>query len=103
MKLSWHKPLALFSLAAVLVGFSACSDATDPITNKIDCSSVCNRYKDCFDSNYDVDACKSKCEDDAEDSDKRQDKLDACDDCIDDESCSSATFKCAADCVGIVP
>jgi hypothetical protein len=102
MNTAWTKALAIGGFAALLFG-SACSDATDPIKNKIDCHSVCNRYKDCFDDGYDVDACEDKCENDAEDSDARQNKLDSCDDCIDDKSCSSATFGCATQCAGIVP
>jgi hypothetical protein len=92
--------LALGLLLTQLVG---CSDTVDDITNNIDCHSVCQRYSDCFDSGYDIDGCTDKCENNADSDSDRQRKLHACDDCIDDRSCTSATFNCADECVGIVP
>lgn len=77
--------------------------ATDAIDNKIDCSGICNRYKDCFDSKYDVDTCKSRCESSAKNDDKFEAKVDVCSACIDDKSCTSATFKCGSECSAIVP
>jgi hypothetical protein len=83
-------------------GAAGCS-AADEISNKIDCHSVCKRYADCFNSDYDVDGCTDKCENNADSSEARERKLEACDDCIDDRSCTDATFSCADECVGIVP
>jgi hypothetical protein len=82
---------------------SACSDTVDEVTNKIDCHSVCERYADCFNADYDVDGCSDKCENRADSSEQREQKLEQCSACIDDRSCTSATFNCAADCAGIVP
>jgi hypothetical protein len=89
-----------FALCLIAVG---CSSTVDEIDNKIDCHSVCKRYADCFNSAYDTDGCEDKCEHNADSDSDRQRKLDACSNCIDDKSCSSATFNCADDCVGIVP
>jgi hypothetical protein len=68
-----------------------------------DCQSVCNRYQSCFDSGYDVSSCRSRCTDSAERDMDYQRKADDCEACIDDRSCSSATFSCAVRCAGIVP
>ena len=80
-----------------------CGDTVDEITNTIDCHQVCQRYADCFKSDYDVDGCTDKCENNADDDGERQRKLKMCDSCIDDRSCTDATFNCADDCLGIVP
>lgn len=89
-----------FGLSAVsVVGCSAAEDVKD----EVDCRQVCSRYSDCFDSEFDVSACQDKCEDNADTSEARRNKLRACDDCIDDKSCTSATFNCATECAGIVP
>jgi hypothetical protein len=68
-----------------------------------DCQSVCSRYKTCFDGNYDVEGCRSRCKNNADRDTDYQRKADDCEACIDDRSCSSATFGCAGRCVGIVP
>lgn len=92
-----------FVLALAPVALLGCGDTVDEITNKSDCRQVCQRYADCFKSDYDVDGCTDKCETSADDDTQRQRKLQACDSCIDDRSCNEATFNCAGDCLGIVP
>lgn len=87
-----------FALVLALVG---CGEA-QKIENKITCASVCNRYKDCFDSNYDVDKCKDSCEAEADANNDKQQRLDACDSCIDGESCTGAAFNCSTQCAGII-
>jgi hypothetical protein len=97
--------IAALSMFCVLTlaALGGCSDTVDEITNKIDCHSVCKRYADCFNSDYDVSGCSDRCENSADSDDDRQRKLRTCDDCIDDRSCTAATFACADDCIGIVP
>ena len=75
-----------------------CSDAK----NVISCAEVCNKYKSCINSDYDVPSCTSKCEDKANDSADRQDQLDSCNSCIEDRSCSSAVFNCTTECATVV-
>ncbi len=96
----------IFSLVSSLVlslsigvGLVGCSE----VDEAIDCNQICNRYKDCFDANYDVSACASRCESNADNVANYADKVDACENCIDDRSCASATFGCAAECSTIVP
>lgn len=90
-----------------LVGFMAsavgCGEAADEVTNSISCGEVCARYSDCFDADYDVEGCTDRCEDQADASEDKEQRLEICDACIDDRSCTEATFDCTDDCVGIVP
>ncbi len=88
-------PLVMF---AVLSLTSSC----DPVA-AVDCDAICNRYKSCFDSDYDTVACASRCRTDAKNDSDYKHKVDVCSACIDDQSCSSATFDCAGDCGDIVP
>jgi len=91
------KSFAFVCLALSLTGV-ACS-AADPITNKWDCHDVCQRYADCANSDYDVDACKDRCESDASNSDDKQNKLDECHDCIGDhDSCVDDIAHCSSSC-----
>jgi len=96
------KSFAFVCLAFALTGV-ACS-AADPITNKWDCHDICQRYAGCFDSHYDVDACKDRCESDASNSDAKQKKLDDCHDCIGaNDSCVDDIAKCSTSCGTFVP
>jgi hypothetical protein len=85
------------------LGVAGCSDTVDEVSNKIDCHSVCERYADCFNSDYDVDGCEDKCENSADSSEARESKLEACDNCMDNKSCTETTFSCIDECAGIVP
>jgi hypothetical protein len=91
------------SVVMLALGVAGCSDTVDEVSNKIDCHSVCKRYADCFDSDYDIDGCEDKCESSADSSEAREAKLESCDDCMDDRSCKSTAFSCVDECVGIVP
>ena len=95
--------LLVLSLAIGVAVSGGCSEAVDDITNRVDCHSVCQRYAGCFNAEYDVDGCADRCESAADSSEDREARLETCDSCIDDRSCSSATFSCADACVGIVP
>jgi hypothetical protein len=85
---------------ALLLGNSmlACSDAK----NVVSCAQVCDKYKDCINSDYDVASCTSKCEDKANDSADRQDQLESCHSCIEDRSCSGAVFNCTTECASVI-
>ena len=49
---------AFLFLGAFALGSSISCDSID---EAFDCSQVCGRYRDCYDSSYDVDACESRC------------------------------------------
>jgi len=94
------KSLIAIGLAFVLA--AGCS-ADDEIDEEIDCGQICNRYADCIDEDYDVSECQDRCENNADaDPDFARD-TDDCENCLDDRSCTGATFGCAAECVAIVP
>jgi hypothetical protein len=90
---------SLLMLALLFPAIAGCSDAD----TTIDCNAICNRYKDCFDANYNADSCATECQNDAKDDRDFRDKADACHNCIDDRSCGGTVFSCTTECVGVVP
>jgi hypothetical protein len=80
------------------MGFASC----DKAEQALDCNSICSKYKDCWDTNYDVGTCRSGCRDKAANDTSFERKVDMCASCIEDRSCSG-TFLCAGECVGVVP
>jgi hypothetical protein len=87
-----------FLLTVGTVGFSGC----DQIKHSYDCTKICQRYSDCVDSSYDVDACTQRCKDSADMHSDFADKADDCQTCIEDKSCVQS-FPCLDECLGIVP
>lgn len=84
---------------ALMLGAAAgCSDAK----NVVSCAQVCDKYKSCINSDYNVADCTSKCEDTANDSADRQQQLDSCDSCITDKSCTGAVFSCTTECATVI-
>jgi hypothetical protein len=93
-------PSLLVVGALSLVG---CSEAKDEVTNTYNCASVCNRYEDCVDKDFDSSECTDKCEDRADANENQEERLEACDSCIDDKSCKDIATSCATECVDILP
>ncbi len=93
--------ITLASFSALLLSTSAFTGC-DSADEAFDCQSICQRYSDCFDSEYDVSACADNCRDMAADSEAYSDKADNCETCIDDRSCTES-FACVSECVGVVP
>jgi hypothetical protein len=85
-------------LALVSLVGSGCDD----LDQAVDCAKICNRYQECFDSDYDVNGCVDRCEDNADDDEAFADAADACESCIDDRACAES-FPCAGECIAIVP
>lgn len=90
--------LRLF-FCTTFAALAGCSTVDDTI----DCAQVCSAYSDCFDSDYDVSTCTSECEEKADNDSNFENVLEACEDCIEDQSCAEATFACGAPCSNIVP
>lgn len=86
----------LFSLVLML-------GACDTVESRVECVQICDRYAECHDSDYDVDRCAEECTDEYDADDSYLEKIDACDSCIEEKSCTESTFKCADECIGIVP
>lgn len=83
--------------AALAVG---CVNPVEEIDETVDCIDLCNRYRDCYDSAYDVDACRGRCEELADGADPRA--ANDCDTCLDGRACVES-FPCADECYGLIP
>lgn len=88
----------LFALLLTTLAVAGC----DEVDEKVDCAMICDRYRDCFDASYDTEACRGRCETNADTVADFDDKADACENCLDDRSCTGS-FACVAECSGIVP
>jgi hypothetical protein len=94
------KMMTAAALAAVLT--HSALGCSDDAKNVVSCAEVCDKYKSCIDSDYDVTSCTTQCEDRANDSEDRQDQLDSCHSCIEDRSCTGAVFSCTAECATVI-
>ena len=99
MRATMRTILLAGTAVAGLWGFHACG-TVDEI---FDCQSVCSRYKECYQSDYDVGACRSRCRTASEKDPSVRSNADQCNACIGDKSCLSATFSCGAMCGSVVP
>ena len=77
--------------------------ACDDIESRVECVQICDKYSECYDSDYDVDGCAEECTDEYEADESYLEKIDACDTCLEDKSCTESTFRCSDECIGIVP
>jgi hypothetical protein len=89
--------------AVLALGLGLATTSCDDIDEAFDCQQVCSRYQDCFDASYDVGRCRDNCRARAANDTSVKAAADSCEACIDDMSCSGATFNCAASCASIVP
>jgi hypothetical protein len=102
MKRAKTTALAMAFLGIVLGGAASiggCGKADEIF----DCQTVCSRYHDCYDTGYDVDACRQRCRTSSENDPSVRSAANQCEACIGDKSCLSATFSCGATCGTIVP
>ena len=98
-----YKTFAASTLATALALFATSSSTgCDKADEAFDCNQICDRYADCFDAAYDTDACATRCENNAADSDTFSDHADDCENCLDNKSCTGS-FACTDECSGIVP
>jgi hypothetical protein len=95
--------LALSFLLSALAIVGLASSSCDSIDTAFDCESVCSRYRDCYDSSYDVGACRESCRTRAANDPNVKGAADTCEACIDGMSCVPATFNCGSSCSNIVP
>lgn len=93
--------LSLFALTLFSVVACGKDDPITAIDRTSDCHNICERYKDCLKSDYDVESCTDHCTDMV--SSDETSKIDDCDACIDDKSCTASGFECLSECAGIVP
>jgi hypothetical protein len=91
------------TLLLLTLGLGLSLQACGAIDAAVDCNTICNRYKTCFDGNYDVAACTSRCRSTSSTDPDYRRKADTCTACITDRACASATFNCGTDCAAVVP
>ena len=90
-------------IGVLVIGFAMAATRCDEIDEAFDCQSVCSRYQDCYDADYDVGACRDNCRARAATDSSVKAAANICEACLDDMSCASATFNCASSCGSIVP
>ncbi len=95
---AWILILRAAALSATLA-LSGCG----AIDAAVDCNSICSRYADCYNANYDVGACNSRCQGNAAHSTSFSDTAGECNACINDRACTTATVDCSSQCGSIVP
>ena len=90
-----HRKLIVAALFSVFTGVlaSGCGEAEE----LIDCQMICDKQRECVDSEYDVDACRDECETKSDaDEDFRQ-EANECEACLDGKSCTEA-ISCLDNC-----
>ena len=97
------RALTLFAAAFVAGASGLGASGCDSVDAAFDCASVCSKYRDCFDADYDTAACRDRCRANSADDMSVRSRADACEACINNMSCVGATFSCAQDCSAIVP
>jgi len=93
--------LASAFMAAIVATATTLANGCGTADEVFDCQSVCQRYADCYDSGYDVGACRQRCRTASENNPSIRQDADQCESCIGDKSCISATFNCADSCSSI--
>lgn len=77
----------LLGVFAISMLGSACDTSVD---KRLDCRQICDKANTCL-GNVNLDECRQSCRDDAADND-----VDKCENCLDDNSCTSCADDCAA-------
>lgn len=93
--------MSLNSSASLLFLLSVASCST--IDTAVDCHAICQRYGDCYDSQYNISACETQCRSHSSDDSDYRRIADTCHACITNRDCTAATFSCATECISVVP
>ncbi|MGE0789350.1 MAG: hypothetical protein AB7S26_26990 [Sandaracinaceae bacterium] len=89
----------ILAISGSLVG---CTNPVEEINEVADCANLCDRYRDCYDSSYDTDACRDRCNTYVDADGGMQYAADECDACLDAHSCAES-FACVVECSPILP
>lgn len=87
------------ALSVLSLGGLACG----VIDDYVDCNKICNRYRDCIDSEYNVASCRDRCFSQSRSDADYNKKANDCSDCLESRACTSSVVACTFQCVGIVP
>jgi hypothetical protein len=88
--------LASIIAAVSLFAVPACDEADEAF----DCANVCDKYDECV-GDVDTDQCIDSCTDWADENENNADRLDDCEECVEDRSCVESAFGCVAECAFI--
>lgn len=89
--------LVCLSATLAVVGCGSDNSLVEEANNTIDCGQICDRYSECV-TDVDVSECTDYCEDEADANENVEDRVDNCEDCLDDKSCSEAALSCWDNC-----
>ena len=95
--------LAVSFMSGLVILATTLANGCGAVDEIFDCQSVCSRYRDCYNADYDVDSCRQRCRTNSENDPSVRSAANTCEACIGDKSCLSATFNCGASCGAIVP
>jgi hypothetical protein len=84
----------------VLALFAVACNPVEEIEEEVDCNDLCTRYRDCYDTTYNVDACNDRCGELVDGGDPAA--ANSCDACLDSNSCAGS-FECVDECYGLIP
>jgi hypothetical protein len=89
--------LRSYVAALLLLGLTGC----DNFGQSSDCHGICDRFRDCISSNYNIEGCEERC--DGADSSYRSHAIEECGSCLDETECYESGYSCARVCAWIVP
>ena len=89
--------LVFLSATLAVAGCSSDNSLIEEANNTVDCAQICDSYSDCV-TDIDVTECTDYCEDQADSSEATEDRVQSCEDCLDDKSCSEAAVSCWDNC-----
>ncbi|TNE51707.1 MAG: hypothetical protein EP343_03240 [Deltaproteobacteria bacterium] len=92
--------LNLCVLCVVLVG--SVGVGCGVVDDYVDCNKICNRYRDCVNSQYDSGKCIDRCFDESRSNPDYNRKANDCSACLETRACSES-LPCTVQCAGIVP
>jgi len=97
MKSSLRHAVALFAVSLVAVAAPGCSE----VAAELDCDSICDNLKECFDAELDASTCRSNCVEVVKDDEALRERANECDDCLDEQdTCALRNEKCTT-CPGV--
>lgn len=92
-------------LLMFVAGTSSLLLSTVACDNYTDCATVCESYAACFDDDYDVASCRTRCTEKSDAPDTGEDftrQVNVCEACIDNQDCVADLFGCGSDCSGVI-
>lgn len=95
--------MATFRSLLLFGGATLAMAACGNIDNAFDCNAVCDKYKSCYDSNYNTSACYDRCRSSSALDSNHQRKVDECHACMDGRDCTATAFNCVSECSTVVP